>query len=117
MYSIMTDARRLPLFDLQTRRDPTAARHGGQETSQSAHKRVLPYKRGIFLAILKLYRQAGSLGLTAKDVAYQLGKQLNEISGRITELRQMGFIHLTPGKRLNSRVLVHRRYARPPATL
>lgn len=113
MPSVMTDNRRLPLFDQLMKQDSTARRHGGSAASAEGHRRVLPAKRGILREILKLYRHAGSQGMTAKEVACRLKKQLNEISGRITELHQWGFIGKTTTRRLNSTVLVHRYYRLP----
>jgi hypothetical protein len=113
MPSIMTDNRRLPLFDQAAAQDPTARRHGGSSASVEAHKRILPAKRAALWVILKLYREAGPQGLTAKEVAHRLGKALHEISGRVTELHQWGFILKTPARRLSSIVLVHRYYRLP----
>lgn len=113
MPSVMTDNRRLPLFDQASQADPTARRHGGSSASVEAHKRILPAKRAALWVILKLYREAGPQGLTAKEVAQRLGKALHEISGRITELHQWGFILKTHTKRLGSIVLVHRTYRLP----
>lgn len=108
MYSIMTDGKRLPLFDQASKQDTTARRHGGSAASASAHQRLYPAKRAQLWSILKHYRKAGMHGLSAKEVAMRLNKSLHEISGRITELHQWGFIFKTPTRRLNSTVLVHR---------
>lgn len=114
MPSAMIDNRRLPLFDLASQSDPTARKHGGSSASAESHRRILPTKRPTLRLILKLYREAGPQGLTAKEVAHRLKKELHEISGRITELHQWGFILKTPARRLSSTVLVHRYYRSPP---
>lgn len=72
--------------------DICASRHGGNEQSQAAYERIedgLPAARQ---ACLDLIRSRGRLGATAKEVAERLGKPLNAISGRLSELKAAGLV-------------------------
>ena len=106
--AMQSDAQRLPLFRLLESRDPTARKHGGAPTSEKAHAKIRPHKRRIYAQILRLYRGAASTGITAKELAVKLGKPLHAVSGRLTELRQWGFLFRIDLKREDSFVLVHR---------
>jgi hypothetical protein len=67
-------------------------RHRGAETSVAANKlasRSKAYWRG---RIFNLIREAGQNGLTAKEAAGALGKPLNCISGRFSELAKDALI-------------------------
>ncbi|MBL8824862.1 MAG: hypothetical protein JNJ77_19910 [Planctomycetia bacterium] len=101
----------LPLFSHTfERRDPAHRKHGGNESSNLAHRKALGKKRYFYSRILILLRQAGSTGRTAKELARMLGVGFNQISGRCTELVQMGFVRRLAIRRDGSAVLIHRKY-------
>jgi hypothetical protein len=74
----------LPLFDA----DPCAGHHHGAETSVAAHERVRPHKRQSYSRILDALRARGPAGGTVHEIAADLGKPDNHISGRLFELRR-----------------------------
>jgi len=85
---------RMPLFDV------CAARHGGADTSvqaaASVGKEVRALERGVVLDII---RRAGTFGLTLDELAGEMKKFPNAVSGRVTELRAMGKIFDTGRRR------------------
>tara|TARA_R110000824_G_scaffold203371_3_gene387792 strand:- start:501 stop:842 length:342 start_codon:yes stop_codon:yes gene_type:complete len=79
--------------DTQFEFDICQNRHGGNEQSEAAFeeiKKELPFKRAIVLILL---HKAALKGLTVHDLSEQLGTTPNTVSGRLTELKQMGLIH------------------------
>jgi hypothetical protein len=75
----------LPVF----RADPCASKHGGAETSTSAHNRVRPHKRVIYERVLAIIRARGSAGATVHELAEVLDTFPSNISGRLTEMRAL----------------------------
>ena len=73
---------------MQSSNDVCYNRHKGNEQSKVANKRV--QKENDKLKIVK-YLQEFSTG-TLKEIANYLDKQLNQISGRLTELKSDGII-------------------------
>jgi predicted ArsR family transcriptional regulator len=70
--------------------DVTARKHKGNPESVAAHAKVDKVNDwDQVLALLK------SIPMTAKEVAAKLGRQLNTISGRFTELQRLGSIQRT----------------------
>ena len=68
---------------LQTSEDITSNKHRGNDQSKEANKKVNKLAdRQKIVDYLKEYKVG-----TSKDFARYLGKQLNQISGRLTELR------------------------------
>ena len=106
----------LPLFTtIIARRDPSQRKHGGNPESTLAHRKALGTKRHWYTLFLRELRKAGSQGRTAKELARQFGVGLNVISGRCTELVQMGMVARLAIRRDGSAVLVHRRQQRSVA--
>jgi hypothetical protein len=70
--------------------DPCAGRHGGNECSTAAHRRILPHKGETYARILAIIRARGAAGATVKELAQDLGTHPSNISGRLTELKQAG---------------------------
>lgn len=71
--------------------DPCRHRHGGNECSVAAYRRV--DASGDRRAVLDLVRGA-SVGLTLKEACSRLGRSPNQISGRFTELKASGLIRV-----------------------
>lgn len=77
--------------------DICEGRHGGAETSVEAHPHVSKeYDRQIIGRRIDL---AGRYGMTLDELCIVLGRTPNAISGRLTELRIMGLIHISDKKR------------------
>ena len=62
-------------------------------------------KRESHERILKVLRVAGANGQTAKEIAAYFQKPLHKISGRLSELKEMGEIEPTGARRNGSAVL------------
>jgi hypothetical protein len=79
--------------------DVCERKHGGSDTSAEAYRKhsgIWPNDR---MNILEFIRQ-DELGTTLADVAVMMGKEKNQVSGRISELKRMGFI-IDTGRRRN----------------
>lgn len=87
-------------------RDPTERKHGGNEESVAAHTKVTPSKTETYRKIMDLVRARGEFGATSKEVSYAMGKQLNCLSGRFSELRAMGWLKDSGLRRDGAAVLV-----------
>jgi hypothetical protein len=75
-------------------RDICAQKHGGDENSRAAHRRLvegggLSRQRAEVLAAV---RQAGVRGLTCSELAARWDVGLNRISGRFSELVRSGHL-------------------------
>lgn len=74
-------------------------KHGGNAESQAAFESVehsiTKMQSYVFLEVSKSL----SKGITSKEVAEALGKPLNAISGRLTELAREGWIDRTGERR------------------
>lgn len=84
--------------------DITYRKHGGNEESVAANPSV-ESKRESHREILKVLRVAGASGQTAKEIAAYFQKPLHKISGRLSELKEMGQIEPTGERRNGSAVL------------
>ena len=85
-----------PARELHRREAPETsveAAHSGDKTGDAAR-------------IYGLIRQAGYRGCTAKEAAAAMGKPLNAISGRFSNLESKGLIKLNGHKRDRSRAFV-----------
>lgn len=67
--------------------DLCAGKHQGVETSVAAYERVRDHIAECQQAILNLLREAGPDGITCKEAAAILGRDMAGISPRFTELR------------------------------
>lgn len=73
--------------------DICEGRHRGAGNSVDANRRAVRSKSYWRARIIEEIRAAGHLGLTAKEAAVRLGKPLNTISGRFSELVQQGKLY------------------------
>lgn len=76
--------------------DPSARKHGGNECSREAFRRV-DAKSDCAAILAKL--KAFPSGLTLDQLCELLGRTPNQISGRITDLRRAGRIETTSERR------------------
>ena len=83
--------------------DISASRHVGNLESQAAFAKVSLHILDRHRDILRLYDRHSSM--TAKEVAQALGRPLNAISGRISELKAGMFLEPTGLRREGSAVL------------
>lgn len=86
MYNIMEKPAPLPLFDI------TANRHQGNAESREAFKKIGRLAFNDRQLVYQRIHQAGAAGVTVKEVAQGMGVQINQISGRFTELKAAGLI-------------------------
>jgi hypothetical protein len=87
-------------------RDPSQRKHRGNPQSVAAHKRVAHTKADTWKQITELIAARKEYGATSKEVAGALGKPLHFLSGRLSELKQMGWIKENGQRRDNAAVLV-----------
>ena len=84
--------------------DITAKKHRDNPASVDA------YKRGDKAAdrkkVLWLIKDAGWYGMTSKEVSKAMGKPLNAVSGRCSELRAQALVMPTDRRRDNATVLI-----------
>lgn len=90
--------------------DITFNKHGGVDTSKSANLIAQQFKAPLRERILAILEVAGKSGQTADELAAILGRRINSISGRCSELVDAGKI-CKLGIRNRGHVLVLRRYA------
>lgn len=88
--------------------DICAGRHGGADTSVEAHERSQAEHAHDWAAVLAYIRQCGTEGATSKQVALHLGKPLNCVSGRCSELIAAQLIVDSGRRRDGCRVMVAR---------
>lgn len=86
--------------------DPSARKHGGSPESQAAFARAAPTLSQARALVLEIVRRAGAGGATSKEIAARMGKGLNAISGRCTELVEGGLIRKNGLRRDGAAVLV-----------
>lgn len=67
--------------------DVTARKHGGNAESKAANEVAARAKAAARAAIFNLIYAAGADGLTCREAAEKLGKGMNAISGRFSELK------------------------------
>jgi hypothetical protein len=72
--------------------DPCESRHGGNIDSRAAWERVGLCRRQTYNKILAFYH-ASPNPISPKEICEVMGIQLNVISGRFTELKEMGILH------------------------
>lgn len=85
--------------------DITESRHGGNAESVSANPSD-EAKANDQVRVLAFIAGQGTHGATAKEVARHLGKSLNCVSGRCSELRKLGQVFPNGWRRDGSAVLV-----------
>lgn len=86
--------------------DPCERKHGGNELSKIAHSKVVHSKQETYKKIIALLRARGEYGCTSKEIAAAMGKQLNCISGRCSEIRAMGWVKDSGIRRDGAAVLI-----------
>jgi hypothetical protein len=84
--------------------DPCIRRHGGSPESMAEWEKVKPNLRETYERILTLYRQEGR-PLAPKEICEMLGKHPSDLSGRFTELKEMGLLVPTQNSYKGSRCL------------
>lgn len=67
--------------------DVCSARHGGNAESVAAHKAIAPTLSDSREKVYEIIKAAGQYGATAEEVAIAIGKSLNAVSGRLSELK------------------------------
>lgn len=90
--------RQQPLFTSPKEYDDiTISRHRGAVTSIEANERLKPFKRLQKHQVFAVAKQLPDF--TLKEVCREMGKQPNEISGRVTQLLADGLIEIIDGER------------------
>jgi DNA-binding MarR family transcriptional regulator len=84
--------------------DITSNRHGGNEASRVAFIKSEPFHKSQRVRIYEMI--AESSGLTSKDIAKKTGWAMHTFSGRITKLKEDGFIRGTGKLEYGCEVLV-----------
>ena len=87
-------------------RDITARKHGGNPQSADAFDSVKDHLPAARARVLEKIRAAGVHGLTVKEIARALGKGLNAVSPRLTELLDAKAVKDSGRRRDGCRVLV-----------
>lgn len=72
--------------------DPCAGKHGGAETSVAAWDAAAPHAESDCQQVLNWLGTCATLGLTADEFAIAVGKPLNAVSGRFSQLKARGLI-------------------------
>lgn len=88
--------------------DICESKHGGNVQSQAAFRRAKPKLSRSREAVLACIRDSGREGMTCKEIAARLGKGMNAVSGRCTEILADGLIVDSCRRRDGGRVLVAR---------
>lgn len=91
--------------------DICSGKHGGAETSAEAFNAIAPSIATAQAAALAWLLSRGRYGGTTKEYAAEVGKGLNEVSGRFSELKRDGLAVKTTGRRDGSAVVVAREFA------
>jgi hypothetical protein len=89
--------------------DVTASKHRGNLNSQAANLRLLPHKASMRERIRIFVAACDFRGATVKEIAEAFGKQLHQISGRISEGKLAGELFDSGRDRDGCSVLVSRR--------
>jgi len=72
--------------------DPCRFRHGGNIDSRAAWERVSPQRRETYEKILAFYYDSPN-PIAPKEICKWMGKHPSDLSGRFTELKEMGILH------------------------
>lgn len=72
--------------------DVTSGKHGGHKNSRTANDKVAPHKESIRERIRVFVVACGHKGTTLAEIASCFGKQLHQVSGRLTELKISGHL-------------------------
>ena len=91
---------RLPRLDSE---DICENKHGGNAESVKANRRVSSTKVKSQQAILEILRQYGPL--TCKEISMVKDAPMHQVSGRITELKELGLVRATAEVRDGGRVI------------
>ena len=86
--------------------DPSARKHKGAPTSVAAHRRIAHTKQDSYKWIMDLLTARGEFGATSKEIAASKGIDLHKVSGRLSELKAMGWIEENGSRRDGAAVLV-----------
>ena len=86
--------------------DPCARKHGGNEQSREANKKNLKRREAQRMAVLEHITNAGTHGMSMKEVAKAMSTQFSSVSGRGTELKRLGMVEENGEVREGSAVLV-----------
>lgn len=86
------------LFD----NDICERKHGGNDASRDANERAQPTKRNYQAAVFKFIALARTA--TLKEISRAFNKPVNELSGRISELKAANLIEPTGDRREHSTV-------------
>lgn len=99
-------------FDAPRRRlaDVCRHKHGGNQRSEEANKRLDPWKPSARRTIAELIEARGNKGMTSAELEVALKRPKNRFSGRISELKSAGVLFVR-GSRDGCDVLVHKRFA------
>jgi hypothetical protein len=87
--------------------DITRRRHHGNPQSEAANRRCDGWKPADRDGIARLILSTGARGMTSLDLEEMLHKPKHTFSGRLSELKALGTIHVV-GTRDGCGVLVHR---------
>lgn len=93
----------LPLLD---EIDICESRHRQSPESQDAFEKVKHTKQLMYDRIMFLAQQRKDYGITVHEVAGAVGKQVNCVSGRLSELRMMGKLRKSGLRRNGAAVLI-----------
>jgi len=74
--------------------DACERRHGGSAASEAANLLAAPTKEQQRAAVLAAVVRAGAEGITCRELAARWGVEMHTISGRFSELRDLGEIRV-----------------------
>jgi hypothetical protein len=86
-------------------RDITAGKHGGNAQSVAAYQKAMRGAAQARQDIVNLLKQHPQ-GLTCKEMSVMLNKEMHKLSGRITELKELGQVTSTDAVRDGGAVVV-----------
>ena len=97
-------------LDEMTLFDFCARKHGGESASVAANRRmaVEGTKSSLRFRVLEAVREAGSLGVTCRELSERFGLGMNCLSGRFTELDSFNQIEKSGAMRDRCNVWVSR---------
>lgn len=96
---------------MQVQFDICARRHGDNEQSQLAFQSIQRTRTEACAAVLAFIQSQGASGATNKEIAAHLGKGINAVSGRRSELLADGLIVETDRRRDGCGVVVAPEFA------
>lgn len=93
-------------FDTWAQADRDLSRGAEAPTSKEAYKRLKPHLADQQAQVLAWLREKGAEGGTSKEWARHVGKPLNSVSGRFSELHEQGLIRKSGRRREESMVWI-----------